>query len=700
MKQIFTIILIAFHFSLFAQFTDTIRLTVNNPIVNAESRLNQGTPISEFSARDIEERGYDNLEELLNSVQGVYITNDGVYTQVGMRGINPTDDNNQRVLILVDNMPLNNPLSGQSSLGYDLRGLNMEDIKRVKVIRSPSTVMYGNNAYIGAIIIQTIRDKGLRFNFDTGSFGELDAGFNLGRQYGKAVFNLRGRFGQLNNQEYYTPNNTFLNENKNSFTGVGLKFGYLNLTANASYNRRKSQIPITTSEEFQIFPEQGIDGLAYYRNLIDTTSTFSQSSFNLDVNYVHRIKRQIVNVHFYLNNTRSNRELYYQDTEYTIDSILDPFDSTVTPILIEPTYIQFLEQPNQRALMMGLEVQQLFNYGQDNFLLISNEVRAMPISNYQQNNELYLHFDGANYNTSNFQQDILDYVDTLNAQNAFQKYFSYWSYALSAQHYYKLNNNLFLKSGARLEFNSITGLAFAPRLSLEYSPSYRTEVGINFNRGYRVPSLIESEISQARLPEANPNLSNEYINSFDITWTEYISNALQFKFSTYYLELDNTIDKVKKTSQYQNLDLFRTLGLEGGLNVDLPKGIKSFFNYNFNFGQKTLLNVPQPMCKFGVNLPFLKHFNFYTEGLYEGSRTARSGVETLPYFLWNANLMFQPDVFSVGSLYKYFKKVNFSIRGFNLLNQFYQHPTSIQPINPLMTQNGRTWQAQLTLEFY
>jgi len=135
------------------------------------------------------------------------------------------------------------------------------------------------------------------------------------------------------------------------------------------------------------------------------------------------------------------------------------------------------------------------------------------------------------------------------------------------------------------------------------------------------------------------------------------------------------------------------------LSVDLPEGIKTYINYNFLLNKERLVNMPQPICKFGVTIPFLKHFTFYTEGQYEGSRLTTSGIETLPILLLNTNLLIRPKVAETNGFAKYLNQSYLSFRLYNVLDQFYQHPVGFQPNLPLMPQNGRTWQGQLTLVF-
>ena len=145
----------------------------------------------------------------------------------------------------------------------------------------------------------------------------------------------------------------------------------------------------------------------------------------------------------------------------------------------------------------------------------------------------------------------------------------------------------------------------------------------------------------------------------------------------------------------QNDEIIRATGLEGGLGVSLPKGVRSYFNYNFQFDRKEKVNMPSPLCKFGVTIPFLQHFTLFAEGQYEGERLTFDGTYTLPYFLMNTNLLIRPKV-AEGS---WLEGLSIAFRLYNVLDEFYFHPSGQQFTPNLIPQNGRTWQTQLTYQF-
>ena len=101
---------------LFSQHIDESRLVQNSDSIFLDGekiywKYNTNTTV--ITAEQILERGYDNLDELLASVPGISLSHDRNFTQIGIRGISPTGQNNQRVAVFVDGVPLNSPVSGQ-----------------------------------------------------------------------------------------------------------------------------------------------------------------------------------------------------------------------------------------------------------------------------------------------------------------------------------------------------------------------------------------------------------------------------------------------------------------------------------------------------------------------------------------------------------------------------------------------------------
>jgi len=79
-----------------------------------------------------------------------------------------------KVLIMINNIPAWNPVTGEGNV--DRVGIN--DVERIEVLKGPASVLYGSNAFTGAInIVLKKTDKAQEIGLN-GGFGSGEGGFN------------------------------------------------------------------------------------------------------------------------------------------------------------------------------------------------------------------------------------------------------------------------------------------------------------------------------------------------------------------------------------------------------------------------------------------------------------------------------------------------------------------------------------------
>ncbi len=651
----------------------------------------------EITSEEIRDRGYDNLDELLAAVPGVFISHDRTFTQIGLRSPSPTATNNQRVQVLLDGIPMNSPFTGDAPSGYDLQGINMEDIEKVVIIKNPSPVFEGNNALMGVVKIITKKAaKRLRVNFDVGSFGELDGGFAFGQSFGKMAFGLSGRLANLQGQELYFPGDVLLSKEETDYGGVRLRFRAGKFFFNGSFLNRKEVVPAVPNNPFEleVDPEFVVDtSFRFFKEELDVAGVFKERSTVLDFGFASKIgERHGLEVRLFGNFNDKSRTQTFRDIE--IQGVTDTFD------LDTVGYIEYLESPTQRTLWTGLEYKHIFQIQSNHHLSWGTAVRLLPVSTYKNENTMLLHYDGDDFFTSEFWPEVLLYARA--KEEAYDKNFSFWSAALFLEDRITFNEMFTLNAGARLMLSSQADPVVAPKVAIQFSPpGDRTQIMAGFSRGFRTPSVFENEvvISDNLISQPNPtvgeNLVPELSNHFELGLQQKIGEGFNINLTGYYQQLQDLIWNETTMPQRQNDKTISITGIEGDINFKLPNNIQSYLNYNFPFNTEDLVNLPSPLCKFGVSIPFLKHFNLYTEGQYDGGRLGFDGNYTLPYFLLNSNLRIQPNLEGDNWL----EQVSFAFRVFNLLDEYYVHPSGQAFTTTTIPQNGRTWQAQITYGF-
>jgi len=135
-----------------------------------EKKIDSNADVSVVTAKEIEEKHYDDVSEAIRHVPGVTISNQGASSQVGMSNqiyINGS----KNVVVLVDGMRRNT--NGNSLSTADIGDMvNMDSIDHIEVLKGSASTLYGSDAQGGVINIITKRAKndGVRTTLRT-SFG-------------------------------------------------------------------------------------------------------------------------------------------------------------------------------------------------------------------------------------------------------------------------------------------------------------------------------------------------------------------------------------------------------------------------------------------------------------------------------------------------------------------------------------------------
>ncbi|MFI5297799.1 MAG: TonB-dependent receptor domain-containing protein [Polyangiales bacterium] len=162
-----------------------IRLADAPEVVGAsrksESVADAPASITIISGEELRAMGYPTIAEALRGVRGLYLTDDGGYVSLGVRGFSDVGTYGNRVLILVDGHSMNDDYVGSSYIGYDGR-TDLADVERIEVIRGPGSVVYGTGAFFAVINLVT-RDRTAPTHVEAGISGG-DSSVMRGRVHG------------------------------------------------------------------------------------------------------------------------------------------------------------------------------------------------------------------------------------------------------------------------------------------------------------------------------------------------------------------------------------------------------------------------------------------------------------------------------------------------------------------------------------
>jgi iron complex outermembrane receptor protein len=113
------------------------------------------------TASDIAQFQYQTLAQILQSLPGIYLSTDGAFQYIGVRGLGQPGDFNSRLLFLLDGVRINENIYDAGLLGSDAI-IDVENIERVEFAAGPGAAVYGNNAFFGVVNILTKTAQQLR----------------------------------------------------------------------------------------------------------------------------------------------------------------------------------------------------------------------------------------------------------------------------------------------------------------------------------------------------------------------------------------------------------------------------------------------------------------------------------------------------------------------------------------------------------
>lgn len=177
MKKGLVFIFIYFPIPLFAQIiivSDTIQSQGDSIVVSAtrsERKLSNVTvPVTILNAKIIQQIGALRLSDILKEQPGLTMTS-GFGTGVQLQGLNP-----DYTIILINGAPL----VGRTAGVLDLNRIALGNIKKIEIIKGPSSSLYGSEAMAG--VINIITDVATNIPLQTtiryGTNNTIDAGMN------------------------------------------------------------------------------------------------------------------------------------------------------------------------------------------------------------------------------------------------------------------------------------------------------------------------------------------------------------------------------------------------------------------------------------------------------------------------------------------------------------------------------------------
>lgn len=596
--------------------------------------------VSIISGEEIEKFGYQTIGEALASLGGFYQSYDRNYAYLGVRGFSRPTDYNNRVLIMINDHPINENVFGSSSIGTEL-GLSINSIERIEVVRGPGSSLFGTGAMFAVINIVTkdaaIYDR-TTLSVSGGTLSDYSASLNFGRSFENdlELFISGKYFNQKGKDLYYQ-----------EFDDASTNFGiaqeldidkYYGFGALLKYQRLKLQLKYSAREKFIPTAPYEIDFNHPQTKTID------------NFGFIEAIYSLPLKLH----------------DELTIKTSIDKYDYTG-------------DYPYSNSILSdeAMGIWGLFNV--QYYKELSSASNFIAGFEYKENLESqYKVWDASG---ELFNKNIKSSLKSFYAQNEFQPL-----------------PNLTLMASIRYDGYSGESALFSPRGAIVFNPGQHSAIKVVYGTSYRTPNNYELYYEDAATNfKPSSGLDAEKISTIDFIYEQKISTILYGTVSLYNYKVTNLIDQYFDDSdsslQFRNFNKASANGVELNLNYYPGKNYKTFFRYSYQYAQNDeakaqLSNSPKHLVRTGALIPLFNIVNCAAEMIYESGRLTVYENYTKDFLQVNLTLSSHPI----------WNNYSFSLAIKNLFNTTYAYPGGYEHLQSAIVQDGRHFVIKLQYE--
>ena len=626
--------------ALFGQGYDTLKLAKITPHRIYQSTEQSGRAVSVITQDEITNSPASSLDELLRTQVGINLNSRGgfgVQTDIALRG-----STFSQVLIMIDNMRLNDPLTGHFN---HILPVALSEIAQIEIIRGPAAVAFGSDAVGGLIHIKT---KAYMSNYlkDT---AQLLADLAYGENNlinGDVYFSKRNKgwnFG-VSSKILMSDGQTFQNPNFPNPSG--------NPQFNTDFSAQTYGIHAGKSlkDGTKIFARYGVDLRDFNAKYFYTTSSFDESRERVNSQWgqINLIR----NVYKRLDNNFANSPFLNRSFELNLG-----YRRTTDSFIFNPLFNPNFHTMQKWALNLN--------------------------KNYQVNTRLEW-VGGAQVEYRTIESTDRGNHDEIDAG----------IYLIGQYQIREARINL----SQRLAYNTNYSFAYLPQISTSVPIKEKWIVRSSFGRSIRAADFTERYVSN-NLPTisngrnvGNPNLQEEISWAGDIMLERKVNQNITFQASLFFRNSENLIDfaptlgseinnltNIVDSFSYlysQNFESTNNQGLE--ISVLFSKQFKKWsLNGNLNY---TYLAT---QSNGGVPSKYLANHPTNNIGLYLSLKTNKISLNTtLNYINRNEETAnFSPEFFQVPSsyllinpqvLYNINRKFSIYAQVNNILDEVYQ----------------------------
>lgn len=591
-----------------------MQIKVEAASMHEQSLEDAPASVTVITQDEIRRYGYRTLGEALSYSRGMFVSYDHTYHFLGVRGLSAPGDYGTHFLVMVNGHSLgDNILSQTTWFGQDFP-VDMTLVKRIEIIRGPSSSLYGSDGMFATINVVTMAPEefsGTLVRAEAGTFGEkkLQVASSIPLDHGATLLLSGALYNDNGEHSVNIPGQDSRVTNFGRAIDMDGEKGYhlfANLTWRdwsilAVFDARSKIQPVSWGPT--VFNDSGTRAIDS-RNFIDATYThnFDESRSLQWRMYYDNYRFRGIFRYPGTNEITDNRDFFYGDWAGTQLSYRFPV-------------------PHFGSLTVG---------GEGRF-----DLRALQRTVY----------------------DKADQGPSLSIDKRDK------SFGIFAQDEWDLTRTWKLDLGVRFDASQYRDNFVSPRAALIYQPSTRVSYKFLYGRAFRNPTAFElfyTDPVAAAL--ANPTARPEKERTLEFVIERKLTSRLNALVSAYRYDVSDLLVgeyTARGEFQYRNAGRDRSSGLEVELNghpvrwlemvasLALQRAVNADHNY-------PLANSPSQIGKLRFSVPLFTHRLSLASGTqYLGSRQTLAGATLPSLFLTNltvntsrltSNLDFQAGV--------------------------------------------------------